>query len=473
MEKMVYTPVLPADLIKKYETQVPHYTSYPTAPQFQKNFNGFHFEQHSMLSNSSLLPKDLSIYVNVSSCRSLPDLAQYNKISSPSEHKKVNRYLERLLSEITMQGKLFSDDRLVTRIHFSGGTLNVLNREQVASILDQIAQQFHLDLPRNLEISIELDPRSTSPLDIEGLTECGINLFSISVLDFSKKVQKAINSEQDQEHILAVIGAAVRFGKTVNVDLITGLPMQQLDSLEKTLSKVIDTGVTRVTTYDFAHLSNEVKAQLMIETATLPDAENRRALSSQVRHTLLDGGYNHIGMDHYALPTDSLAIARNQGTLQRNFQGYTTHRDTDLIGIGASAISKLDTAFSQNESTLSLYNEMVDNQSLPIAKGIILNNDDRVRADVIQQIMCRHRVDLSTKLGQFAETNNPTTLFEYLRRELVQLKRFEDDGLVSIDSESFKITDTGRYFMRPIASVFDRYLNPILDKHILSFSRKL
>lgn len=473
MDKMHYTPVLPADLIKKYDTQVPRYTSYPTAPQFHKDFNGRHFEQHSMLSNASLLPKDLSIYVHVPFCHSLCYFCGCNKVITQSNDKKVNGYLERLLTEIAMRGKLFSDDRLVTQIHFGGGTPNFLNIEQLASILDQIAQQFHLDLPSNLEISIEIDPRSTSQLEMESLAECGINRFSIGVQDFSKEVQKAINREQDEEHTLAIIDAAMRLGKSVNVDLITGLPMQQLDSFEKTLSKVIDTGVTRVAAYNFAYLPKQIKAQRMIDPATLPAAQARLALSSLVRSRLLEAGYNHIGMDHYALPTDTLAIAQNKGTLQRNFQGYTTHRDTDLIGVGASAISKLDTAFSQNQSTLSLYNELIDDNSLPIAKGIELNNDDRIRADVIQQIMCREVVDLSAKLGQFIETNNPTTLAEYLQRELEELKRFEDDGLVLINRQGFKITETGRYFMRPIAGVFDRYLNSVVDKRILPFSRNI
>ncbi|MBL4673568.1 MAG: oxygen-independent coproporphyrinogen III oxidase [Arenicella sp.] len=467
------TPALPADLLKKYDTQVPSYTTYPTAPQFHQDFNGRHFEQHSRLSNASLLPKDLSIYVHAPFCHSLDSLSGCSKVITLAKTKKLNSYLERLLGEITMRGKLFNDHRLVSQIHYGGATANTLSVEQLASILDQIALQFHLDLPSNLEISIELDPRYTSPLEISGLAECGINHFSIGVQSYSEKVPKANDRELDKERTLAVIEAAMRFAKSVNVNLITGLPMQDLDNFEETLSKVIDTGVTRIAAYNLAYLPKQIKAHQAVDAPTLGDTEARLALSSLVRRKLLQASYKYIGMDHYVLPSDSLSIARNRGTLRRNFQGYTTHRDTDLIGVGSCAISKLDTAFSQNESTLSHYCELIDDHRLPIAKGIGLSNDDRIRADVIQQIMCRGEVDLSTKLGQFTETNNTTPLFEYLTRELLELKSFEQDGLVLLDGQGFKITETGRYFLRPIASVFDRYLNPMFDKHILQFSRKL
>ena len=468
---MHYTPVLPANLIRKYDAQVPRYSSYPTAAQFHEGFNGAHFERHSSLSNASLLPKDLSIYVHLPFCHSLGDFSRRNKSGTQTDNKKVNDYLERLLCEIAMRGKLFSDDRLVTHIHFGGGTPNFLNIEQLASVLDQIAVQFHLDLPRKLEISIELDPRSSSALELESLAECGINRFSIGVQGFSNKVQKANNVKQDEGDTLAMIEAAMRLGKSVNVDLITGLPMQSLDSVEKTLAHVIDTGVTRIAAYNVAYVPKRINAQGKIAGSTLPSSEARLDLSKFIRNSLLLAGYQHIGMDCYAFSTDTLAIAQNQGRLQRNFQGYSTHRDTDLIGVGAGAISILDTAFCQNETTLSLYNEMVDDHCLPITKGIELNNDDRIRADVIQQVMCRDSVDLSIKLGQFTETNNDSTLVQYLHRELAELKIFEDDGLVAINDKGFVITDIGRYFMRPIAGVFDRYLKPERDTCVLPFAR--
>ncbi|MFQ3247822.1 MAG: oxygen-independent coproporphyrinogen-3 oxidase [Arenicella sp.] len=483
------TPVLPADLLKKYDTQASSYTTYPTASQFHKNFDVSHFERHSTLSNASLLPKDLSIYVHLPSCHSLDDGGS-NKVTSgagtqvdthtdthtdtmtrtKANARKLNNYLERLLCEIAMRGKLFSDDRLVTHIHFGGAIRKTLSTEKLASILDQIALQFHLDVPSNLEISIELDPRYTSPLEIKCLAECGINRFDINVRSFSNTVPQANNPE---ELTLAAIEAAMHLAKSVNVNLITSLPIHHLAGFEETLSRVIDTGVTRVAAYDLADSPNPIMLPQMIYGTAQNDTKTRLALSSLVRSKLLDANYKHIGMGYYALQNDSLAMAQNRGELRRNFQGYTAHSDNDLIGVGASAVSKLDTAFSQNQSTLSLYSELIDDKRLPIGKGIELSNDDRIRADVIEQIMCRVEVDLSTKLSQFTDSNNHTPLFEYLKRELLELKSFEQYGLVSFNDQGFEITETGRYFMRPIAAVFDRYSNPMFDRHILPFSRKL
>jgi oxygen-independent coproporphyrinogen-3 oxidase len=467
------TPVLPADLLNKYDYQVASYTTYPTKQQFHRDFDGRHFERHSMLSNASLLPKDLSIYVHVPCCHTLGYMSESNTVITRANTRNVNNYLERLLSEITMRGKLFSDDRLLTHIHFVGAAANILSTEQLASILEQIALQFHLDLPSNLEISIELDPSYSSPLEVEALAECGINHFSIGVQSYSDAGPKANNRELDEEHTLAIIEAAMRLAKSVNVDLMTGLPRHHHDNFKETLSRVIDIGVTRVAAYDFAHDPKQTMSRKMNGATTIGDAEARLALSSVMRSQLLQADYKYIGMDHYVLPSDKLSIAKNRGTLRRNVQGYTAQRDTDQIGVGACAISKLDTALSQNESSLSLYSELIDDRRLPIAKGFRLSSDDRIRADVIEQIMCCGKVDLSTKLGQFGGTNNPTPLFEYLKLELLELKSFEEDGLVQINGQSFEITETGRYFMRPIAAVFDRYLNPRMDTHILLFSRNL
>ena len=454
---------LSANLLKKYETQVPRHSWYPTSSKFHSTFDERHFKHHSILSNSSLLPKDLSIYVQVPFDNSLCHFCGCSRIQTQYDHKKVNNYLEHLLHEIAMRSKLFSDDRLVTQIHFGGGTTSFLNIEQLASVLEQIALQFHLDLPSRLEISIEIDPRAISLEQMNGLDEAGINRFSFAVQEFAKGPQKTTNREQDEGDTLGTIAAAMRLANFVNVDLIMGLAMQSLDGLDEALSRAIDFGVTLIA----------VKCQTMINSSNLPSQETRLAFSSLVRNRLLQAGYSHIGVDHYALPTDPLALAQGQGTLQRNFRGYTTLRDTDLIGVGVSAISKLDTAFCQNEPTLALYNDRVDNYTLPIAKGIELKDDDRIRAKVIQQIMCRDYVDLSVTLRQFIEKNNATALFDYFQLELIELKKFQKDGLVLVGSGGFKITETGRYFIPAIAAVFERRLKPVIDKHVLPFARNI
>ena len=362
-------------LIKKYDCLTPRYTSYPTALQFHNEFGEAQFNQHVQHSNASLLPKDLSIYVHIPFCHSLCYFCGCNKVVTQPESIKVDHYLERIFHEIRFRGQLFSNDRLVTQIHFGGGTPNFFRTDQIADILDQVATQFHLDIPANLEIGIELDPRAATLPEIEELIKLGFNRFSVGVQDFSSSVQKAVNREQDESDTLATIEAAMRANGSVNIDLITGLPNQTITNFSNTLDKVINTGVTRIAAYNFAYMPERIKAQRLIEKKCLPNTHTRFGLVRLVRDKLRDAGYKHIGMDHYALPTDSLAIAQENSSLQRNFQGYTTHRDTDLVGIGASAISKFDSAFSQNESQLSLYNKSIDNRVLPIAKGISLNED--------------------------------------------------------------------------------------------------
>ena len=462
-------------LIKKYDTLAPRYTSYPTAPQFEVTFGEKDFSKHAQYSNASLLPKDLSVYVHIPFCHSLCYFCGCNKVVTQTNNQKVDAYLEYLYREITMRGRLFSDDRLVTQIHFGGGTPNFLRLEQIADLLDQIALQFHLDLPSNLEIGIELDPRAASPSDINHLAALGFNRFSIGVQDFSHDVQVAVNREQNEPATLAAINAAMTTGASVNVDLIIGLPQQTLTSFEATLDKVINTGVTRVAAYNFAYLPEHIKAQRMIKANSLPSVNERLQLTQLVRTKLLLAGYQHIGMDHYALPGDSLVIAQKNNTLQRNFQGYTTHKNTDLIGIGVSAISKFDTAFSQNETQLSLYNERIENKSLPIARGLSLTEDDRICAGLIQQLMCQSYVDLSYSIGRYIERDCDVLLLDYFAPELAKLKGFEEDKLVLRNHNGFNITDNGRYFMRPIAALFDRYLDADSGEtnRVVRFSRTI
>ena len=464
------------DLIKKYDTLAPRYTSYPTAPQFHAGFDETQFVEHAKISNESLMPKDLSVYVHIPFCHSLCYFCGCNKVVTQNNNKKVENYLEHLHQEITLRSRLFSDDRLVKQIHFGGGTPNFLNLDQVADVLDQIAIQFHLDLPKNLELGIELDPRVTNAHEIENFAKLGFNRFSIGVQDFAQDVQIAVNRQQDEANTLKVIDAAIKSGASVNVDLISGLPKQTVENFEITLDKLINTGVTRIAAYNFAYLPKRIKAQRLIDPLNLPDASTRLELVKLVRSKLLAAGYQHIGMDHYALPNDPLAVALLNNTLQRNFQGYTTHKDTDLIGVGASAISKFDTAFSQNETQLSFYSEIVDTRSLPIAKGLALNSDDRIRAAMIQEIMCRSEVDLNQAVSRFAETDMTISLADYFREELQCLARYEADSLVEFYSNSFRVTENGRYFMRSIAAVFDQYFsyqNGNEQQRVVPFSRTI
>ena len=471
---MIQVRHIEPDLIRKYDCLAPRYTSYPTAPQFDSSFGEKHYCEHAETSNASLLPRDLSIYVHIPFCHSLCYFCGCNKVITQANNKKVNEYLESLMTEIAMRGKLFNDGRLVTQIHFGGGTPNFLSIGQLTEILDEIASHFHLDLPNNLDISIEIDPRAIATGDISNLAKIGFTRFSIGIQDFSPQVQKAINREQAEADSLASIAEAMSVSASVNVDLITGLPLQTPESFSATLEKVIDTGVTRIAAYNFAYLPERIKAQRKIDEKSLPDPELRLQIANTAREELLTAGYRHIGMDHFALADDSLAQAQLDGSLQRNFQGYSTHRDTDLIGIGASAISKFDTAFSQNSTVLSTYNELISNKSLPIVRGLSLTSDDRLRASLIQQIMCLTEVDLTHKINRYVERNSERTLRQYFEHELNCMGEFISDQLIIPTDIGFDITEEGRYFMRQIAAVFDIYLNSegrSKDGSIIQFSR--
>lgn len=462
---------IPTELIQRYDTMAPRYTSYPPATQFHQEFGLSHLQAHAERSNSSLLPKDLSIYVHIPFCHSLCYFCGCNKVVTHANNRKVSEYLEHLMHEIALRAKLYSDDRLVTQIHFGGGTPNFLSLDQLAALLDQIALQFHLDLPTNLEIGIELDPRYITNEELYSYRSIGFNRFSIGVQDFSKPVQAAINRMQDETKTMDIIATALECGDSVNVDLITGLPRQNLATFEATLDKVIATKVSRIATYNFAFMPDRIKAQRMISPESLPNSEVRLELVALVREKLAAAGYRHIGMDHYALPNDPLAEAQANGTLQRNFQGYTTHNDTDLVGIGASAISKFDTAFVQNDTLLSRYNEALEGHQLPIAKGVELNDDDRIRAAAIQQIMCGGHLNLETPIGQFIEQDRSMILKDYLAHDTPRLTQFVDDGLLTPTAYGFDVTETGRFFMRSIASVFDSYLTAQVNQRVVPFSR--
>ena len=462
---------LTADHMRKYDIQTPCYTCYPSTLKFNSGFGEVQLKEHAARSNSSLLPKSLSIYVHNPFCHPLCTFCDSNGVTARTGQKQLSAYLDRLHTEIRMRSELCSHDRLVTQIHFGGGTAKFFNVDQLGSILDQIATRFHLDLPRNLDISIDLDPCTTSPEEVTALAECGFNGFNLSVQNFPTNVHLTMNQQYCEVETLAIVNAAVQSSKSVKLDLVIGLYNQNIDDFSITLAKVIATKVPQIVVYNLAVLPYNIKAQQNIDPTNLPASRNQTALTLLVRSSLLHAGYVHLGMDHYALPDDPLATAQLSGSLERNFQGYTAHRDTDLIGLGACALSKFDTAFAQNESSLSLYNELIDMHSLPISKGLVLSEDDRIRADVIQQILCVYQVDLRTSIGNSIERDCKMTIGDYFSRELDFLNDFIEDGLIVMTPQGFRVTETGRYFMRPIAKVFDRYLSPSNGERVVPFPR--
>ena len=466
---------IPEQLIKKYDSVSPRYTSYPPAPYFRDDFTQRDYSELSAESNQTLLPRDLSVYVHIPFCHSLCYFCACNKVITQPNNSKANNYFVALLKEIELRSRLFDDDRRVKQIHFGGGTPNFFSSEQLSEILDCIATHFHLDLPARLEIGIEIDPRYANAQSILDLADIGFNRFSIGVQDFSEEVQHAVNRVQSKPATLDTIAAALSVSKSVNVDLITGLPKQTSASFKQTLDSIINSGVSRIAAYSFAYLPERIKAQKMIDQEALPDDAARLHLNQTTREILCAAEYQHIGMDHYALEHDDLALALTNDTLQRNFQGYTTHAGTDLVGVGLSAISHFQNGYAQNVSELSAYQQRIKELELPIAKGIKLNHDDRLRAAMIQQIMCRSEIDLEQKTSRYIETTSRQTLQHYFAKELAKLQPLIDDGLLSSVDSRLEISPLGRYFMRQIATTFDNCADihtPNAHK-IVQFSRTL
>lgn len=456
-------------LLEKYDTQGPRYTSYPTAPEFSGDFTVQDYKHHVIASNDELIPRPLSLYIHIPFCHSLCYYCGCNKIVTQNE-AKADRYLEYLFREIEMQSKLFATDRLVTQIHLGGGTPNFLNIDQLRELLSVIARHFHLSYPEQLEISIEIDPRYANAKAIKDMADLGFNRISIGVQDYEENVQVAINRIQTREQVDEVIVAARQAGiQSISVDLVAGLPYQTRQSFADTLQQVVESKVDRIAIYGFAYLPSRIKAQRMIAADSLPNRDTRLAIGRNTLEYLKDAGYVHIGMDHFARPDDSLAIALKEHKLQRNFQGYATHAECDQIGLGVSAISQVNDSYCQNSSALPEYYAHIDANELPVQRGISLSEDDVIRAQVIQYIMCQNSVPFRP-----LEAAYTIDFLSYFKDELQALKSFEQDGLITFQNDAFTITPSGRFFLRNIAMVFDRYLRQktsLKDQNVVQFSR--
>jgi oxygen-independent coproporphyrinogen III oxidase len=453
MKALVATEDL-APLLSKYDVYGPRYTSYPTALQFNESFTDADYKQHAQSSNEMPVPKPLSVYIHIPFCKSLCYYCGCNKIVTHKQQLATD-YLDYLYREIEMHGQHFADDRLLQQIHFGGGTPTFLSPQLLREVMEVLAQSFHLGLPDSLEIGIEVDPRTVTPEEMTELVTMGFNRISIGVQDFDPDVQKAINREQSKEQVEAVIQSA-RDNKvnSISMDIIYGLPKQTQDSFSNTLDEVISIRPDRIALYNYAHMPQRIPAQRLIHADDLPSTEEKLAIFTDSIRRLTEAGYIYIGMDHFALPTDSLAKALENGGLQRNFQGYSTHAECDVIGIGVSAISRINDGFSQNVTEVSKYKAAVGKGQLPIKRGVNLTEDDRIRADLIQQIMCDGVVDYSD-FGQ----GHDIFFHRYFNDELGSLNDLAADGLIDLSDKGFSVTPKGRIFLRNIAMKFDAYFN--------------
>lgn len=440
-------------LVEKYDRPGPRYTSYPTAPQFHQAFAMDDYRSAAAASNQAAAPKPLSVYIHIPFCQSLCYYCACNKIITQKTHRAVE-YLDYLKREIAMQAALFDSSRKLTQLHLGGGTPTYLTSVQLAELMDALHQAFDMDDSEAHEFSIEVDPRTISPERIHELRALGFNRLSFGVQDFDAAVQAAVNRVQSEEQIYELVATAreAEF-KSISVDLIYGLPLQTVASFDVTLSKIIALRPDRIAAYSYAHLPELVRAQRLIRREDMPPPERKLELLELTIRRLTEAGYVYIGMDHFALPDDELALARANGTLQRNFQGYSTHADCDLIGLGVSSIGKVGDSYSQSVKELSQYYARLNEGLLPVHRGYRLSADDRLRREVITDLMCHGRVDFAK-----IEANHGIDFAKYFAESLAKLAEQVADGLVEIHADALLLLPQGQLMMRSVAMAFDAYL---------------
>jgi len=453
------------DLIKRYDVAGPRYTSYPTAVQFIEGFDANAYRRYTTASNNELIPKPLSLYVHLPFCHSLCYYCGCTKKVTRHAEQGV-RYLELLDREIEMQGKLFDDDREVEQLHFGGGTPTFHTDEEMSALMAQLGRHFALSDSDNREYSIEVDPRTVGNERLAKLAELGFNRISLGVQDIDPKVQEAVNRIQDPQATLDMVEDSRKLGfNSVSIDLIYGLPHQTGDSFGKTIDTVVRVKPDRLAVYNYAHMPHIFRAQRMINADDIPSPETKLELMELTIRKLTDAGYVYIGMDHFALPEDELTIAQKEGHLQRNFQGYSTRRQCDLVGLGVSAIGKVGDCYAQNQKDIPSWQTAVADGRLPIWRGISLTTEDRLRRGIIESIMCHGEVHFD----EF-EANFDIDFNDHFALELGNLQQLEQDGLLKMGEAGFRATPEGRLLLRAIAMNFDEYLQT-RESSVPRFSR--
>lgn len=448
------SPSFPADLLRELDTPGPRYTSYPTADQFQADFPP-ELYRHALKERASgqrvgaLAP--LSLYVHIPFCESVCYYCACNKAVT-RHHERAVPYLIALEREMALHAAEFGCLQSVSQVHLGGGTPTFLNDEELAGLMR--ALRLHFRIGEHAEVSIEVDPRTATPARLKVLAELGFNRISFGVQDFNEAVQRAIHREQPFEQVRMLLEAARELGfASINTDLIYGLPMQTPQSFAQTVGQVSALRPDRIALYAYAHLPARFKPQRRIPRQTLPEPAQRLEMLSLAISSFLSHGYSYIGMDHFALQSDPLSVAKRLGRLHRNFQGYTTQPDGDLIALGVSAIGRVGATYAQNVKTVEAYESALAKGEWPIARGLRAGFDDLVRQSVIMALMCQGRVDFDSIESAFL-----VDMRAYFQSELARLQRFEQRGLLVVDEASIQVTAQGWYFVRAIAMTFDRYL---------------
>lgn len=452
------------ELLRRFDVSGPRYTSYPTADRFVEAFGAPDYAQAlaQRRAGPAALALPLSIYVHIPFCESLCYYCACNKIITKHKSKAAG-YLRYLAREIDLHVAELGLGQPVTQLHLGGGTPTFLSDDELRELMAMLRRSFAM-APGG-EYSIEVDPRTVNAQRLALLAELGFNRLSFGVQDFDPDVQKAVHRIQPAAQVFNLVEEARAIGfDSINIDLIYGLPRQTPESFARTLAQVQQLRPDRIALYAYAHLPERFKPQRRIVAAELPGGAAKVAMLSQSLSAFLAAGYVYVGMDHFALPNDALAVAKRQGRLHRNFQGYSTQPDCDLIGLGVSAIGRIGATYSQNAKTMEEYCDHLDQGRLPVVRGLALNRDDLARRAVIMALMCQGQV-----LFEPIELAWLIDFKSYFAAELQQLKALADQGLVTLDDTGVQVTAQGWFFVRAVAMVFDRYLQA--DRNRAKFSR--
>lgn len=452
MNTAVATPIS-EELIHRFDVSGPRYTSYPTADRFVEAFSVEDYTQALKLrrAGGAAMTLPLSLYVHVPFCESLCYYCACNKIIT-KHHDRAGPYLRYLSREVDLHTEQLGVGQTVTQLHLGGGSPTFLTDDELRELMAMLRRSF--TFAPGGEYSIEVDPRTIDASRLDTLAELGFNRLSFGIQDFDPDVQKSVHRVQPAEQVFALVAAARDRGfDSINADLIYGLPLQSPESFDRTLAQVVELRPERIALYAYAHLPERFKPQRRIPTVEIPSGAAKVAMLARSMAAFMAAGYVYVGMDHFALPTDSLAIAKRQGRLHRNFQGYSTQPDCDLIGLGVSSIGRIGATYSQNAKTLEEYYDHLDQGRFPVVRGLALTRDDLLRRAVIMAIMCQGRV-----LFEPIELAHLVEFRKYFAPEMVALQKLADQGMVTLDETGIQVTDMGWFFVRAVAMVFDRYL---------------
>ncbi|TQV85639.1 oxygen-independent coproporphyrinogen III oxidase [Exilibacterium tricleocarpae] len=439
------------ELIRRYDLAGPRYTSYPTAPQFRENFTSAELTAAIDRSNASQRP--LSLYVHIPFCDTVCYYCACNKIVTANKNR-ARPYLDNLYEEMRMLAPLVDAQRQVNQLHLGGGTPTFISDGEMAELMANLRSLFALRDDDSGEYSIEVHPGRMNVSTVAHLRSLGFNRLSMGIQDFDADVQQAVNRFNSVDQVTALVEAARHEGfHSLSMDLIYGLPRQNLASFDKTLAQVIELAPDRLSLFNYAHMPHLFKTQRQIDAATLPAPALKLRMLEFAIDRLTRAGYRYIGMDHFAKPDDPLALAQARGELQRNFQGYATHGDCDLFAFGVSAISAIDNVFVQNHKQIDDYTRALNGKQLPLARGLALSADDRLRQAVIRELTCQFALDIRALEQRFA-----IRFDDYFAAELEALQPLAKDKLVTLTPEQIQVTAEGRLLIRRICMVFDAYL---------------